>query len=187
MTGQTVLYHFWDARGVEAQNSLKDALEEKADRYGELQLPYVIAVDVLAIDSFGSDVGEVLFGKEVILLDTQSERVTLTRSPLLPNRHRSENGLWLARRRLRNRKVSAVLLVNELMPWAIAHKMPVIWHNPWAEKPLDSDLWQGPQMIPDMETSPPQMRYRDGKKAWEVLQLSPEWPDDDIQNSSEPG
>jgi hypothetical protein len=179
MMGQTVLYHFWDARGVEGQNSLKDALEEKADRYGELQLPYMIAVDVLAIDSFGRDVGEVLFGKEVVLIDTQSEKVTLTRSPLLPNRHRSENGLWFARRGLRNRQISAVLLVDELMPWAIAHKTPLLWHNPWAEKPLDSSLWQGPQMLPDMNASPPQMRYRDGKQAFEFLHLSPDWPNDE--------
>ena len=183
-TSKTVLYHFWDAQRVEAQTSLKDALEEKADRYGELQLPYVIAVDVLARDSFASDVGDILFGKQVVLIDTQKERSTLTRSPLLPNRHRNENGLWLARRGPRNRQVSAVLLVDELMPWSIAHKTPVIWHNPWAEKPLDPDLWQGPQMIANMEASPPQMQLRDGKKAWEVFQLAPEWPDDDIQRSS---
>lgn len=182
MTGQTVLYHFWDARGVEAQNSLKDALEEKADRYGELHLPYVIAVDALAIDSFGRDVGEVLFGKEVVLIDTQTEKVTLTRSPLLPNRHRSENGLWFARSGPRNRQVSAVLLVDELMPWAITHKTPVLWHNPWAEKPLDHDLWQGPQMIPDMSASPPQMRYREGKEAYEIFHLHPDWPDYDLEN-----
>ena len=180
-TGKTVLYHFWDARSVEAQKSLTDALEEKSDRYGELRFPYVIAVDVLAIDSFGSGVGEVLFGKEVLLIDTQSEKATLTRSPLLPNRHRSENGLWFARRGPRNRQVSAVLLVDELMPWTIANKTPVLWHNPWAEKPLDPDLWQGPQMLPDMNASPPQMRCRDGKQAFELLHLSPDWPDDETK------
>lgn len=176
-TGKTVLYHFWVPRSVEAQKSLKDTLEEKADRYGELLLPYVIAVDVLAIDSFGSGVGEVLFGKEVLLIDTQTEKATLTRSPLLPGRPYSENGLWFARRGPQNRQVSAVLLVDELMPWAIAHKTPVLWHNPWAEKPLDPVLWQGPQMILDMNASPPQMRYRDGKQAYEIFHLCPDWPD----------
>jgi len=175
-TGKTVLYHFWNARSVEAQKSLKDALEEKADRYGELQFPYVIAIDVLAIDSFLSGVGEILFGKEVLLIDTQSDKTTLTRSPLLPNRPHNENGLWFARRGPRNRQVSAVLLVDELMPWAVAHKTPILWHNPWAEKPLDPNLWQGPQMAPDMNASPPQMRFRDGKQAFEILQLSPNWP-----------
>jgi hypothetical protein len=163
-SGETVIYQLFDARWEEAQNSLQRALESKADRYGALQLPYVIAVDILAIDSLGCDIGEVLFGKEIGLFDTDNEEVTLTRSPLLPNRPRSENGLWFARRGPRNQQVSAVLLVDELMPWAIAHKTPMLWHNPWAEKPLNPDLWQGPQMIPDMSATHPQMQFREGKR-----------------------
>ncbi len=182
--GETVLYHMRNAQWVEAQNSLRNALESKANRYGVLQLPYVIAVDVLALDSFGSAAGEVLFGKGVILFNTQSEEITLTGSPLLPNRPRSENGLWTARRRPRNRQISAVLLVDELMAWSVAHKTPILWHNPWAEKPLDSDLWQGPQMIPDKDASSPQMRYREGKEAFEILHLPLDWPDNDLENQS---
>jgi hypothetical protein len=185
--GETVLYHMWNAQPVEAQNSLRNALESKANRYGVLQLPYVIAVDVLAIDSLGSAAGEVLFGKEVILFNTQSEEITLTRSPFLPNRPRSENGLWTARRRPRNRQISAVLLVDELMAWSVADKTPILWHNPWAEKPLSLDLWHGPQMIPDMSASPPRMQFRDGKKGFEFLNLYPEWPDESIENEDKPG
>jgi hypothetical protein len=181
--GQTVLYHGWTARRVEVQKSLKEAFDEKANRYGKLHLPYVIAVDVLAIDSFGSNIGEVLFGKEVVLIDTQSEKTTLTRSPLLPNRPRSENGLWFDRRGQRNQQISAVLLVNDLLPWEIAHKTPVLWHNPWAEKPLDPGLWQGPQMLPDMNASPPYMQYREGKQGDEIFRLPPDWPDISVQNN----
>ncbi|HJT55945.1 MAG TPA: hypothetical protein VJ761_05590 [Ktedonobacteraceae bacterium] len=54
MPGETVLYQLFGARWEEAQNSLQKALESKADRYGALQLPYVIAVDVLAIDSLAA-------------------------------------------------------------------------------------------------------------------------------------
>ncbi len=174
---ETVLYHFWDARRVEAQIALKDALDEKADRYGQLELPYVIAVDVLAIDSIGTDIGEILFGKEVALIDTQSDTATITRSPLLPDRPRSENGLWFGRNGPKNQQVSAVFLVNELMPWAIAHKTPVLWHNPWADKPLDPALWQGPQILPDINASPPRMQRKEGKQAHEIFQLPAKWPD----------
>lgn len=176
-TRHTVLFHGWSAHKVEAQSSLRDALEEKADRYGKLEVPYVIAVDILAIDSFGSNAGEVFFGKEIALIDTRSEKVTLTRSPLLPNRPRSENGLWFGRRGPRNQQVSAVLLVDELMPWAIAHKTPILWHNPWAEKPLDPVLWRGPQMVPDMNVSPPRMQFKEGEQAHEIFHLPPDWPD----------
>lgn len=171
-TGSTVLFHGSGVQKVEAQTSLRDALEEKAERYGKLELPYVIAVDILAIDSFGSDAGEVLFGKEVALIDMRSEKVTLTRSPLLPNRPRSENGFWFGRKGPRNQQVSAVLLVDELMPWAIAHKTPVLWHNPWAERPLAPNLWQGLQMIPDMEASSSQMRPKNGNQAFEIFSFA---------------
>lgn len=184
MPGETVLCQLFGARWEEAQNSLQKALESKADRYGALQLPYVIAVDVLAIDSLGCNIGEALFGKEVALFDTQSEEVTLTRSPLLPNRPRSENGLWFGRNGPRNQQVSAVLLVDELMPWAIAHKTPVLWHNPWADKPLDPALWRGPQMVPDMNVSSPHMQLRDGEQAHEIFHLPPDWPDSTIEDEN---
>lgn len=177
MPGETVQYQMWDTRRAQAQNSLQNALESKADRYGALQLPYIIAVDVLAIDSLGTDIDEVLFGKEIALFDTHTEQITLTRSPLLPDRPRSENGLWFGRRGARNQQISAVLLVNELMPCAIAHKTPILWHNPWADKPLDPALWQGPQMAPDLNASPPRMRHRDGKQAHEIFHLPPNWPE----------
>jgi hypothetical protein len=170
---KTVVYQLSEARKVEAVNSLRDALETKAKRYGNFELPYVIAVDILATDSFGTDIGEILFGKEVILYDRQSEDFSLTRSPLLPDRPSEENGFWRARKRARNQQVSALLLVEDLMPWSIARKTPVLWHNPWAERPLDPNIWQGPQMRPNMDAPKPYMQERVGKKGHEIFHLQP--------------
>lgn len=181
--GETVQYQMWNARRVEAENSLRNALESKADRYGVSTLPYIIAVDVLAIDSLGTDIGEILFGREIALFNTLTEEITLARSPLLPNRPYSEKGLWFSQEGPRNQQASAVLLVNELMPWSIAHKTPILWHNPWAEKSLDPALWQGPQIVPDMNASPPYMQLRDGKQAHEIFHLPSDWPDITVENN----
>ncbi len=169
---KTVVYQLSEARKVEAENSLRDALETKAKKYGNFDLPYVIAVDVLATDSFGSDIGEILFGQEVALFHKQSGEITMTRSPLLPDRPSKENGFWRARKRARNQQVSAILLIEELMPWSVAHKTPVLWHNPWAEKPLDPGIWQGPQMIPNMDALEPYMQGKAGKEGYEIFSLS---------------
>lgn len=166
-----VAYQFSGTRKVEAVNSLRDALETKAKKYGNYELPYVIAVDVLATDSFGTNIGEILFGKEVILFDSLLEDFSLTRSPLLPDRPSEENGFWRARKRARNQQVSALLLIEELMPWSVARKTPVLWHNPWAERPLDPNIWQGPQMIPNMDAPKPYMQERVGKKGHEIFHL----------------
>lgn len=170
---KTIVYQLSDARKAKSESSLSDALETKAKKYGNFKLPYVIAVDVLATDSFGTDMGEILFGKEVILFDRQTEDFSMTRSPLLPDRPSEENGFWRARNRARNQQVSAVLLVEDLMPWSIAHKTPVIWHNPWADRPLDPDIWQGPQMIANTDAPEPYMQERAGKKGYEIFHLQP--------------
>ncbi len=132
------------------------------------------SVDVLAIDSLGCDIEEVLFGKEVFLFDKQSEEMTMTRSPQLPDRPSEENGLWVGRKGSRNEHVSAVLLVNELMPWSVARQKPILWHNPWAANPLRPDIWQGPQKIFDMSSL--EMQSREGKEAREILHLRKDWP-----------
>ena len=62
------------------------------------------------------------------------------------------------------------------MPWSFLQKTPVLWHNPYATKPVNPDLWQGPQMIFDQEIS--QMQYLEGKAAWEILRLQSGWPND---------
>ncbi len=154
-------------------NSLQDALKKKEDWYGNFKLPYVIAIDVLAINSLYCNIEEILFGQEVALFDKQSGEITMTRSPLLPDRPLQENGFWLARRGPRNQHVSAVLLVDELMPWSVAGKTPILWHNPWAEKPLNPHIWQGPQMILNMDKLEPYMQERAGKKGHEIFHLYP--------------
>ncbi len=169
------------AQWVPVKNQLWKKLEEKAEkakqgRYGNLECPYVIAVNILAQDAWGSDLDEVFFGKEVALFNKQSEEVTITRSPFLFDRPYDENGFWLARGgKWRNTHVSAVLLVNDLGPLSIAHETPILWHNPGAAKPLKPDIWQGSQMILDPTTS--RWDFREGKNAWEILRLPQAWPD----------
>jgi hypothetical protein len=178
--GEMISYQLSEVHWTSLQNSLHRTLEFKAKRYGILKLPYVIAVNVLAADSLGSDMGDVLFGKSIVVVDTQSGKSSWTRSPLVSGRPAGENGLWLGRSdpgpQARNRQVSAVLLINGLMPWSVAQQPPLLWHNPWAENPLSIDMWQGPQMIYNAEVSPPQLEKREGKKIWEILALNPNWP-----------
>ena len=103
--GNTVFGQSSPAQWRKAQNSLQTALKEKEDRYGNFELPYVIALDVLAINSLGCDIEEILFGQEVALFDKQLEEITMTRSPLLPDRPTQENGFWYTRRGPRNQHV----------------------------------------------------------------------------------
>lgn len=171
------------AQWVPFENSLRKKLEDKGEkgRYGNLEYPFIIAVNILAQDSLGCNLDELLFGKEVYLFDRQSGEGAMTRSTHLLNRPFSENGFWRARRRWREDRehVSAVLLVDDLWPLSIAHKTPILWHNPSAARPLNHSIWHGPQMIFDLNTS--RWNFREGKNTWEILDLSQAWPKTDTQ------
>ena len=170
---------YYTAHWASPENALVRALKSKANRYGAFAFPYIIAVDVLALDAVGRDdqfIAEALLGKEIFLVDPASGQIrTQMRAPALAGRPYNENGLWLGRTGPRNRQVSGVLIADELMPWSVARKTPKLWHNPWAEYPLPMDLWQGPQMIPDMTSGI--MRFQAGKPGWELFHLAINWPD----------
>lgn len=155
----------YEPRWVDSQRSLLNALKSKTSRYGNLDYPYIIAVNALDIFVDEIDIADALFGKEHFHVNIQTGKFEASRSP---------DGLWVGPQGPRNRRISAVLIVSQLVPWAIAARTPVLWHNPWANKELEPDLWQGPQMVLDLRTST--MERRDGSKAWEILRLPPDWP-----------
>ena len=121
-----------------------------------------------------ADMEEVFFGKELVELDRQTGQVRLIRAPFAQGRSKDEDGLWFGRSGVRNRQVSAVLLVDALWPLAIARRTPILWHNPWAQHPLRPDIWQGPQKLFDLKTACRQDLT--GKQGWALLHLHPNWP-----------
>src|SRR5438067_2334674 len=58
--GNTVLGQRSPVQWRKQHNSLQAALKEKKDRYGNFELPYVIAIDALAINSLDCDIEEIL-------------------------------------------------------------------------------------------------------------------------------
>lgn len=144
---------------VGTMSRLKSTLQQKAKQHDGVQVPYVIAVDVVGIETmFRSDesVMEDLFGKEVIIFDPSADRVVaVKRSPELPRRSDREKGFWFGRSGPRNQHVSAVLLVNAVTPLSVVNleQTPVLLHNPWALHPISPRVWPGPQYLAtDMAT-----------------------------------
>ncbi len=120
---------------------LLNGLKRKANKYGSLDQPFVISVNVVNTISEDSI-------KEALI----SQRF-----------FQDHPG------------VSAVLVISGLVPRAVASETPVLWHNPWAEKPLDRNLWQGHQIeINDTRTL--QGSFIRGKTGTELFHLHAEWP-----------
>ena len=126
---------------ITARNQVREALREKASKYGELQLPFVIAVSSeMNFPTWTKHELDALFGDRVWNI-YPSDQVTETRKP---------NGLFSMTRDGDSRyaRVSAVLFYR--FKWlnnGHEHRMHV-YHNPYATMPLDPGIFPDvPQFV----------------------------------------
>lgn len=104
-------------RQFDDETPLRNAITGKAGKYGDLDWPYVIAVNVLGfVDEI--DIMEAMFGK---------------------------NRSSTAFSQNKNTRVSAVLLATQLSVANIPRANLRLYHNPWAQRPYQSVLTQLPQ------------------------------------------
>lgn len=129
---------------VDHRTPLKNAIAKKATRYGDVGMPFAIAVNALGvIDEI--DVMEALFGKEQIHIPVPPDsnvpinesRITMSRLP---------DGVWMGKKGPTNTRLSAVIVGRGLRKWNIGEADFRVYHNPWARYPLDSVFGRLPQV-----------------------------------------
>ena len=157
---------------------IRNAIKEKATKYGNLDLPYIIAINVLSI--FSNDelmVMDALFG---------DEGITAYRLPSGGFDHRPTrtlNGAFFGPSGPQNTRVSGVIICNDLLWGNIAKINPVLWHNPWAAFPFNQDLWTHPQYVPNPDKSRIELKPR-GRVA-DLFGLPVDWPIQEGENDLE--
>ena len=155
----------WHSPHIGIRNSLRG----KATKYGQLDLPYVVAINIL--DELGvddCDISNALFGNEQVTVLLRGNDLAQ------PVSGRKPNGFWHGPEGLQNRRVSTVLVMVNLYPWNIAKVTPIVWHNPWASHTMPRYIWPLSQRVPDFENN--QLVKLDGRKGGELLGLRPDWP-----------
>jgi hypothetical protein len=151
---------------VDDRTPLRDAILERAGKYGELDLPFVVAVNSLA-DHLGKiDILEALFGKEQFSFTQTSKGANGPRLERVPD------GVWTSPQGPRYTRLSAVLLIHALFPWNIPRCSPCLYHNPFAEKRLVSELDRLPKMVAKGERPD----WLTGDTLSSILGLDPNWP-----------
>jgi hypothetical protein len=153
--------------------AIRDAITGKAGRYRGLDLPYIVAVDILHHPD-EIDIMEALFGKEqfTITFDERGPSESVE-----PRPSRIPNGAWTSQAGPRYTRVSAVLLATQLSPWNIPRASLRLYHNPWAQKVYKSVLTQLPQAVPVQQEN--RMRNVDGQSNDLIFGLHPLWPNSD--------
>jgi hypothetical protein len=144
--------------------SLRDAVTKKGGRYGDLGLPYVVAVN--PISEWGMehiDAMEALFGTETFIFESRVSEPRMVRNP--DGAFRSKGGPTYTR-------VSAVLVAFGAHPPSLASLPLRLYHNPWAKYPYSGPLCQLDQAVPEGDT----MQRVSGTTVAALFGLPPDWP-----------
>jgi hypothetical protein len=158
-----------EAEWLKTDVDLKNALENKAKKYGALEVPLVVAVNVLGIHCDETDIFNAVFGQEVIAISQRNDG-----SISAEHAERRRNGFWFGPNGPRNQSVSAVLIIDGFNEWKMGTSTPELFHNPWPGHPLNPDYWLLPQRIPNMATRG--YDKRPGRSAREVMGIPDPWP-----------
>jgi hypothetical protein len=112
-------------------DDLRGSLLKKANRYGALPVPYVIAINAAGDASGERDLLDALLGSTVGILRRTSpdDEGTLEAG-------RANDGVLHNGRRPRKRGVSAVLAFDHLSSWRPWGRGARLVRNPWANRPL---------------------------------------------------
>lgn len=125
------VYGGGEASFVNDAPTIRRALASKHSAYGELDHPFIVAVGLYIFDSDLWHAKNAFYGQEVIQFSMNNEsEATATRQG---------DGYFGGRDGWRNQQVSAVLLVNQLMPYSPLSSTATLWKHPGAIRPLQSD------------------------------------------------
>jgi len=164
------------ARWLAPEIELRNALDEKGSKYGDLGAPYLIVVaDARGEVMSSHDVSEAL---TVALLgyEVNPERLDaagMDQSPLI-----RESGFWFGRGHPDNVHVSAVLFMPdaEITQLRRSERGGIVAQNPWAKYPLSPDFLP----LQQLRALDNQWRHVEGAKTADVLGIPLGWPPDRV-------
>ena len=153
------------ATWVNAWEPLRDAVKKKANRYGEVTKPLVIAVnaDIFHLDEI--DEVQALFGEEYW--------AEVIGHPERSGPRRRANGAWRGPHGPQNRRASAVWFFNDLTPYTIASRRCTLYVNPWAYIPPPTCL----QRVPTRRVDGEELAQVPGMSLGTIYGLPAGWPE----------
>ena len=157
-----------EMRQLRTHEDIRAAVEGKATKYGELNRPLVVAVNVLDDFCEDNDVWNVLFGEEGVVARLQPN------GQIREDRDRAPNGAWRGPDGPRNRLVSAVSIAHQLSPSNLRTRSVTLIHNPWARNPLPLEAIPIPQTtisVPDGR-----IHRHDGRDHADIIGVPNPWP-----------
>lgn len=165
-TRSPIAYRVGELVRITSDEPIVAAVMDKAEKYGRLDLPLIVAVN--SLDETCSDhmFMDALFGTGGIQYTATERGEILNERP-----YREANGALRGPEGWRSRRASAVLLSPSVGPWTCATKTPILFHHPHPEIPLPKELWPLPQRVPNHQTG--RLDAVPGKEAPELFAIIP--------------
>ncbi|MGA2990309.1 MAG: hypothetical protein ABSD88_07515, partial [Candidatus Korobacteraceae bacterium] len=158
-----------EMRDLHTHDDIRTAIDGKATKYGMLNHPLIIVVNVLDDFCDDDDIWNALFGGEQMVVIRQG--VGQFRHEW---GHRAANGALRGRGGARNRLASAISVTHQLSPSTLRSRAVDLIHNPWAVNPLPVAALPIPQItisVPDG-----QLHRHDGIHHADLLGIPDAWP-----------
>jgi hypothetical protein len=153
------------AAWIDGWTPIRDAVRSKARRYGELDLPLVVAVNADTFNLDPIDEVQALFGQEQVVVTmgaVHTERL-----------ERAPNGAWWGPSGPHGRKCSGAWLFKNLSPYTVARRSHTLYVNPWAHFAPPQSFLQMPHAIVANEG----IKRVGGRSLSEVFELELTWPE----------
>ena len=125
----------FEARWVSAGQALKSSVEKKATRYGELERPYVIAVNVHDFAISRDTEMEAFYGSLALVIQRSSE----TGEPTVKREEFGGEGCFLRWGNPINTRVSGVLVFRALSMYGARGRPACLYLHPTAQHPVTFD------------------------------------------------
>lgn len=148
---------------LEAPSAIRTAVGRKATWYGDLDLPYIVGVNVAALVVDRDAFADALFGT----LGPSAAPGEEARET------RDRNGVWIGPEGPRNRRLSAALGTGNLTPWSIAQRDLCLYQNPWAYRPYVGELDRLTLAVVEGNL----LRDRPGVHPRVIFELDERWPE----------
>ncbi len=154
------------ARFVNSWEPIRDAVCSKGSRYGKLDRPFVVAVNVNAITLDRIDEMQALFGQDEYIFSTDNTSAQ-------PEMKRTPNGAWNGPKGPQYTRVSGVWIFEGMNPWNMVSRKNTLYFNPWGTYGASS-IFESVNHASVVEDT---MRWISGRTLSEILEFHETWPE----------
>jgi hypothetical protein len=154
------------ASWIDGWSPVRDAVLSKGRRYGDLDLPLIVAVNVNTFNLDQIDEAQALFGQEQFVFSRSNP-------DLEPRMERAPNGAWRGPSGPRGKRASGAWLFNNLSPYTLSRRRHTLYVNPTPNYPIPNSFL----LVPHVLVVDGYLRAMEGIDMAAAFDLPPTWPE----------